>query len=197
MEQISLQYSNIFVKQYEQKASLLELCRCKKMSKVIESYEHQHDITMKINRTSSRLHILFLLLVISIVTATAQENLKINTVFEKYGKQKGATMVVLSGKALHNYRLDKYRSITIHYNRTTLDDIQQCLENDKKQARQIKEVISNGIITSGYYQLPEQKNNTNRYILFKIGDDGTATLIYMEGGKDSEELINRLFIKQE
>lgn len=160
-------------------------------------FEHQHDITMKIKKTFSHLLILLLLLVISGVTVQAQENLRINTVFEKYGKQKGATMVVLSGKALHNYRLDKYRSITLQYDRTILDEIQQCLEIDKKQAHQIKEVISNGIISSGYYQLPEEENQTNRYILFKIGDDGTATLIYMEGGKDSEELINRLFIKKE
>lgn len=152
---------------------------------------------MKIKRTSHRLIILFLLLVITGMTVQAQENLRINTVFEKYGKQKGTTMVVLSGKTLNNYRLDKYRSITLEYNKTILDEIQQCLESDKKQAQQIKEVINNGIISSGYYQLPEEQNQINRYILFKIGEDGTATLIYMEGGKDSEELINRLFIKGE
>lgn len=152
---------------------------------------------MKIKKTFPRLLIFFLLLATSGMTAQAQENLSIHSVFEKYGKQKGATMVVLSGKALHNYRLDKYRSITLQYDRTILEEIQQCLETDKKQARQIKEVISNGIISSGYYQLPEEENQINRYILFKIGDDGTATLIYMEGGQDSEELINRLFIKKE
>ncbi|MDR2815462.1 MAG: DUF6108 family protein [Proteiniphilum sp.] len=152
---------------------------------------------MNIKKTFPRLLTLFLLLVTFGVTAQAQENLKINRIFEKYGKQKGATMVVLSGKALHNYRLDKYRSITIQYDRAILDDIQQCLETDKKQAYRIKEVISNGIISSGYYQLPEQENHKNRYILFKIGNDGAATLIYMEGGQDSEELINRLFIKKE
>lgn len=150
---------------------------------------------MKIKKTFPCLLTLFLLLPISGISLQAQENLRINTVFEKYGKQKGATMVVLSGKALHNYRLDKYRSITLRYDKTILEEIQQCLETDKKQARQIKEVISNSIISSGYYQLPEEDNHINRYILFKIGDDGTATLIYMEGGHDSEELINRLFIK--
>lgn len=151
---------------------------------------------MKIKKTFPRLLILFLLLATFGVTVQAQENLRINSIFEKYGKQKGATMVVLSGKALHNYRLDKYHSITVKYDKAILDDIQQCLETDKKQARQIKEVISNGLISSGYYQLPEKENPVNRYILFKIGDDGTATLIYMEGGQDSEELINRLFIKK-
>ena len=152
---------------------------------------------MKIKKTIFRLFILFLFLFTTGVTVQAQENLRINTVFEKYGKQKGATMVVLSGKALHNYQLDKYRSITLQYDRTILEEIQQCLETDKQQAYQIKEVINNGIISSGYYQLPEQKNQINRYILFKIGNDGTATLIYMEGGNDSEELINRVFIRSD
>jgi len=105
-------------------------------------------------------------------------------------------MVVLSGKSLHDYRLDKYQGITLKYDKDILDEIQRCLESDKKQARQIKEVISNGIITSGYYQLTEEESPVNRYILFKIGDDGTATLIYMEGGQESEELVNRLFIKE-
>jgi len=105
-------------------------------------------------------------------------------------------MVVLTGKSLHDYRLDKYQGITLKYDNDILDEIQQCLASDKKHARQIKEVINNGIITSGYYQLTEEKSRVNRYILFKIGDDGTATLIYMEGGQESEELVNRLFIKE-
>ena len=64
------------------------------------------------------------------------------------------------------------------------------------KATQIKEVISDGIITSGFYQLSEKSNLIKRYILFKIGNDGTATLIYLEGGTESEELVNRLFIKK-
>lgn len=151
---------------------------------------------MKRKRTFLRLFALFLLIILSGAAGQAQENLKINRIFEKYGKQKGSTMVVLSDKALNNYRLDKYRSITIQYNKAILAEIQQCLEVDKKQASQIKEVISNGIISSGYYQLQEEENPINRYILFKIGEDGSATLIYMEGGEDSEELIDRLFIKK-
>lgn len=152
---------------------------------------------MKKKKRLPCLIILFLLPVFLGITVQAQEDLKINRVFEKYGKQKGATMVVLSGKALHNYQLDKYQSITVKYDNALLNEIQYYLEIDKKQAHQIKEVISNGIISSGYYQLPEIKNDIHRYILFKIGDDGTATLIYMEGGKDSEKLINQLFIKKE
>ncbi|HBG42678.1 MAG TPA: hypothetical protein DDZ96_04330 [Porphyromonadaceae bacterium] len=146
--------------------------------------------------TTFTLTFITVLLTLTVFAAQAQEGLKIQSVFEKYGKQKGATMVVLSGEALHDYRLDKYRSITIEYDKAILNDIQHCLQADKKQAREIKEVISNGIISSGYYQLPAKEDRIHRYILFKMAGDGTATLIYMEGGPESEALINRLFIKR-
>ncbi|MBK5196021.1 MAG: hypothetical protein JJE08_08355 [Proteiniphilum sp.] len=148
---------------------------------------------MRTKMRYTRLLALLLLLTVSAMAIHAQEDLRINTIFEKYGKQKGATMVIFSGEALSNYRLNMYRSITVKFDKTILDDIQQSLEADKHQARQIKEVINDGIITSGYYQLPEVKTRINRYILFKIGNDGTLTLIYMEGGTDSEELINKMF----
>ena len=143
-----------------------------------------------------RLLFLHLLLTVSVMTIHAQEGLRIQTIFEQYGKQKGATMVVLSGETLNNYRLNSYRSITMKYDKTMLDEIQQSLEADKQQARQIKEVINDGIVTSGYYQLSGEKNRISRYILFKIGKEGTLTLIYMEGGVDSEALINKMFIQR-
>ena len=124
------------------------------------------------------------------------QDLKINSIFEKYGKLKGSTMVILSGEAVQNYRLSLYRSITLRYEAPLSDDLQQCLNADKEQARKIKEVISNGIIRSGYYQLPDEGKKMNRYILFKIGDDQQATLIYMEGDLKSEELINKLFVRE-
>src|SRR5690554_4337682 len=151
---------------------------------------------MRTKKRYTLLSALFLMLLLCNAAAQAQENLMIESIFEKYGKQKGATMVVFSGEALKSYRLDMYRSITVEYNKTILDDIQRCLERDKKQARQIKEVVNDGIITSGYYQLSEEKSQINRYILFKIGSDGTLTLIYMEGGPDSEALINKMFIRR-
>lgn len=139
---------------------------------------------------------LLIMIIISTASLKAQEELSINTIFEKYGKQKGSTMVVLSGKALHEHKLDKYKGITLKSDIYIINEIQLCLETDKKKATQIKEVISDGIITSGFYQLSEKSNLINRYILFKIGNDGTATLIYLEGGTESEELVTRLFIKK-
>lgn len=130
------------------------------------------------------------------VVSVSGQDLQINNIFEKYGKLKGSTMVLLSGEAIRDYRLSSYRSITLKYAAPVSDDIQQCLDRDKRQARKIKEVIRNGVIRSGYYQLPDEGKKINRYILFKIGEDQQATLIYMEGDLKSEELINKLFLRE-
>lgn len=137
-----------------------------------------------------------LLVMCLMATATfAQKQLAINRIFEQYGKQKGSTMVVLSDEVIKSYHLDFYKSITLPYDKKRSEEIQQSLETDKKQAKKIKEVISNGIIYSGYYQLPMENKLKNRYILFKISDNAMATLIYMEGDIESEEIVNLLFIK--
>lgn len=150
---------------------------------------------MKTNKNYIHLLLILLLYILSTAGIQAQEGLQINSIFKKYGKQKGATMVVMSGKSLHMYQLDKYKGITLTYDKKIIADIQRCLEADKKNASQVKEVVSDGIITSGYYRLDGNKKDIKRYILFKMGNDGTATLIYLEGGADSENLINKLFIK--
>jgi hypothetical protein len=110
--------------------------------------------------------------------------------------QKGSTMVILSDDIIKSYHLDLYKSITLAYDKQRSEEIQQSLEIDKKQAKKIKEVISNGIIYSGYYQLSTENKHKKRYILFKISDNATATLIYMEGDIESEDIVNMLFIKQ-
>ncbi|MCE5206543.1 MAG: DUF6108 family protein [Porphyromonadaceae bacterium] len=139
---------------------------------------------------------IFCCMMLFFVASVQGQDLKINSIFEKYGKLKGSTMVILSGEAVQNYRLSVYRSITLRYEAPLSDNIQQCLNADKQLARKIKEVIRDGAIRSGYYQLPDEGKKINRYILFKIGDDQQATLIYMEGDLKSEELINKLFIRE-
>lgn len=151
----------------------------------------------KTKETSCYKKCIALLVMCLIASATfAQKQLAINKIFEKYGKQKGSTMVVLSDDVIKTYRLDFYKSITLPYDKKRSEEIQQSLEADKKQAKKIKEVISNGIIYSGYYQLPTENKLKNRYILFKISDNATATLIYMEGDIESEEIVNLLFMKK-
>ena len=140
-------------------------------------------------------HIALLAMCLIASATFAQKQLAINKIFEQYGKQKGSTMVVLSDDVIKSYHLDFYKSITLPYDKKRSNEIQQSLETDKRLAKKIKEVISNGIIYSGYYQLPMEGKLKNRYILFKISDNATATLIYMEGDIESEEIVNLLFIK--
>ena len=149
----------------------------------------------KIKNTSDLGKGIALFIMCMMASATfAQKQLAINQIFEKYGKQKGSTMVVLSDDMIKTYHLDLYKSITLPVDKKRSEEIQQSLETDKKQAKKIKEVISNGIIYSGYYQLPTEDKQKNYYILFKLSDNATATLIYMEGDIDSVEIISMLFM---
>ena len=113
----------------------------------------------------------------------AQKGLQIASVFQKYGNEKGATYVELS-KMLSKTKAEK-----------ALPDIYRCLESDREHARKIKEVVTDGHIQSGYYQLPPVKDKINRFILFRLGKKGEATLIYIEGEIDSDDLVTLIFSK--
>ena len=75
--------------------------------------------------------------------------------------------------------------------------ILRSLEADKKNAKKVKEVVAEGQIKSGYYQLPQIKKDINRFILFKTGKKDSATLIYIEGELDADDLVTMLFMKKE
>ena len=129
--------------------------------------------------------------------AAAQQGLQIATVFQKYGKQKGVTMVELSNEMLETYQMTLYKSLVFKDASDALPTILRCLEADKKKAKKVKEVVSNGQIKSGYYQLPQLKEDVNRFILFKTAKKDSATLIYIEGELDADDLITMLFMKKE
>lgn len=129
--------------------------------------------------------------------AAAQQGLQIANVFQKYGKQKGVTMVELSNEMLEAYQMTLYKSLVFKDARDALPTILQCLEADKKKAKKVKEVVSGGQIQSGYYQLPQLKEDVNRFILFKTGKKDSATLIYIEGELDVDDLVTMLFMKKE
>lgn len=129
--------------------------------------------------------------------AAAQQGLQIANVFQKYGKQKGVTMVELSNEMLEAYQMTLYKSLVFKDARDALPTILQCLETDKKKAKKVKEVVSGGQIQSGYYQLPQLKEDVNRFILFKTGKKDSATLIYIEGELDVDDLVTMLFMKKE
>ena len=140
---------------------------------------------------------LLVLLLAFAAHAAAQQGLQIATVFQKYGKQKGVTMVELSKEVLDAYQMNLYKSLVFKDAGDALPTILRCLEADKKKPKKVKEVVSGGQIQSGYYQLPQLKEDINRFILFKTGKKGSATLIYIEGELDADDLVTMLFMKKE
>lgn len=147
-----------------------------------------------------RIRFLLLMLILAgsfPVASMAQSGLRIASIFERYGKQKGVAMVELSTDMLETYSMELYKSITIADSRRVLPEIRQCLEADKKGAKKIKEVVEGGQLISGYYQLPARKEDLNRFILFKLAKKGSATLVYIEGELESDDLITLLFMKKD
>ena len=128
----------------------------------------------------------------------AQKGLQIASVFQKYGKQKGVTMVELSRDMLDSYRIDLYKSLVFKDVTEALPYILDCLEKDQKEGtmKKIQEIIEDGKLLTAYYQLTQVKKGKeklNRFLLFKIGKKNSATLIYIEGNLNSDELVALLF----
>ena len=139
---------------------------------------------------------IILLLTVASGMARAQQGLQIASVFQKYGNQKGVTMVELSNEMLETYQMTLYKSLVFKDVEEALPTILNCLDADKKKAKKVKEVVAGGQIQSGYYQLPQLKEDVNRFILFKTGKKGSATLIYIEGELDADDLVTMLFMKK-
>ena len=147
--------------------------------------------------TVIRTTLIILLLAAFPASIKAQEDLHSASVFQKYGNEKGATYVELSKMLSKTWDITHYQSLKLSKAEKALPDIYRCLEADREYAKKIKEVVTDGRIQSGYYQLPPVKDQTNRFILFRLGKKGEATLIYIEGELDADDLITMLFMKKE
>jgi hypothetical protein len=129
-------------------------------------------------------------------TIQAQKGLEIKKVFDKYGEQKGVTMVELTDEMLDGYDLSFFKSIIIENNSKASDFIRECLSMDEKGARKVKQVVANGVPTSIYLQLPE-KGKIYRLILFNetFKPEHKTTLIYIESKNNSEDIL-KLILKK-
>ena len=127
----------------------------------------------------------------------AQSDLEINKVFEKYGRQKGSVLVEMSKEMLKGYDFTYYKSIVATGNKEAGDFARKCLEIDQKGAKRVKQVVSNGVLSSIYFQLPK-KGKYFRLILFNETSDPERkmTLIYIESEKDSEEILKIILKKK-
>lgn len=141
--------------------------------------------------------LLLIVMVMLPAVATAQADLNIQKVFQRYGKNKNVTMVELSNEMLETYNMTHYKSIAVKNDPEALEYTRKCLEADQKGARKIKEVTDDGGIISAYYQLPGKEKDQNRFVLFKVNKKGVFTLVYIQGELDSDDLITILFTKKD
>ena len=79
---------------------------------------------------------IILLLTVASGMARAQQGLQIASVFQKYGKQKGVTMVELSNEMLETYQMTLYKSLVFKDVEEALPTILNCLDADKKKAKE-------------------------------------------------------------
>lgn len=126
----------------------------------------------------------------------AQDDLEIKKVFDQYGEKKGVIMVELTSEILEDFDFTLFKSITIKNNPPAADFIRKCLSKDEIGAKKVKQVVSNGIPTTIYLQLP-RKGDEFRLILFNetLKPELKNTLIYIESKKDTEEAL-KLIIKK-
>ena len=132
------------------------------------------------------------------LSAYAQEGLQIATLFEKYKNEKNVTYVELNGSILRSYRMTAYKSLVIEEVTPYKKGIMQCLKQaiDTYQVQKTQEVNESGELLSAYYRLSRvtrKGKKVNRYILYKVGKQQKATLVYIEGPLDEDELMEMLY----
>ncbi len=132
-----------------------------------------------------------------IPTLKAQNDLQINKAFEQYGENNGVVMVELTDEMLDGYDFSLFKSLTIKNNALAGDFIRKCLQKDQAGAKKVKQVVSNGVPTSIYLQLP-RKGQLYRLILFNETNnpEHKITLIYIESENDSEDILKLILKKK-
>jgi hypothetical protein len=152
---------------------------------------------MKIKKIEKKLS-LTLLFLITLLCSIGGQSLSAQTkpvvfqIFEKYSKQKGVTLLEISEELMAAYRIKQFKSIIFENGTRELPEIRQCIEQDKQEAKKLKEAITDGLVVSGYYRLKTTDSAVNRYLIFKVGKNNKVTLLYIEGRLTPEELVELL-----
>ncbi len=134
----------------------------------------------------ARLVLALLLSAFTLMPAMAQEGLGVDNVFKRFGHAKGCKMVEMHDAVLKGYRLKVYKSLTY---KKIGSSVEPYLKSDRKRAKKIREVVENGRIVSGYYQMPPLGQGINRYILFSKAGFNRGAVIYIEGKLSPDDII--------
>ena len=124
---------------------------------------------------------------------SAQDDLQVSNVFQLYGHDKGCKMVELHHGTFKGYQLDVYKSLIY---KKIGNNVENYLKQDRKNAKKVREIVEDGQVTSGYYLMRPIKAGTNRYILFKKGENQSGTVIYIEGSLSPEQLMDLCTIRK-
>ena len=124
---------------------------------------------------------------------SAQDDLQVSNVFQLYGHDKGCKMVELHHGTFKGYQLDVYKSLIY---KKIGNNVENYLKQDRKNAKKVREIVEDGQVTSGYYLMKPVKSGTNRYILFKKGENQNGTVIYIEGSLSPEQLMDLCTIRK-
>lgn len=132
-------------------------------------------------------------LVVASTTANAQQGLAVESVFSRFGHQKGCKMVEMHDTKLRGYQLTVYKSLAYKYLSV---QVEPYLKADRKNAKKIREVMENGRIVSGYYMMPPLKNGMNRYVLFSTVSKSRGVVIYIEGTLTADDIMKICYAKE-
>lgn len=137
--------------------------------------------------------IMITMMMFSASIMSAQDDLQVSNVFQLYGHDKGCKMVELHHGTFKGYQLDVYKSLIY---KKIGNNVENYLKQDRKNAKKVREIIEDGQVTSGYYLMKPIKSGTNRYILFKKGENQSGTVIYIEGSLSPEQLMDLCTIRK-
>lgn len=133
-----------------------------------------------------RLFILVALLITISHVSLAQKGLAVADIFTRYGHERGCKMVEMHDTNLRGYELKTYQSLTY---RTQGEQIATMLEADRHKARKIREIFSDGRVTSGYYIMPPTTEGLSRYVLYTQKSDSSGAVIYIEGALKPDDIL--------
>ncbi len=118
------------------------------------------------------------------------EDLHTDKVFTAYGKAKGSIRVELDLRDDEGYY---YKSLVTENNQKAIILAKSCIEKDKKNAKRVKEVYSDGKPTTIYLSL-NPKDGFYRFILFNDNGRKKMTLVYIES--ENKDILKIILKKQ-
>jgi hypothetical protein len=145
--------------------------------------------------------LLFCLLPVCL-SAYAQKNLNIETIFNDYGKKEGSVLIELAKDVLGEHtRIKRYKSLIILSDSAIVRATAASIQKDLKDGDILMESRKDGQVEVGYYCLTkENDSNEYEYVLF-TNKQKKMTLIYIRGRFPPQDLedelskLKNLFIK--